>query len=553
MAKYLIDFKNTISLPEIELYLDSFGAQILETYSRFENSYIIRSDVEPLQSDIVEYIVLDDDNPITLLTTLVVSDTNWGRIATDGSLEMIDIPNDDKNWWKYYSFRDPDLDSEIYTTNRRGEGVTIYVLDSGIEIDHPEFTDAKVTNLFSFIESYEDTAGHGTAIASVMVGKTCGITNATVKSVKIFDVFVRTKQSDMLKALNAIFDDYMTNENVSSAIVNCSWSISKNEYIEGKIQTMIDSGIFFVAASGNSGMPISDVTPASMPDVLTIGSYNNDLKPSDFSNYTGGGLKLTQAPNNSGALDGWAPGEHIYTANLNKTYGYNFGTSIAAGIHSAVLAYNITGLLGNNVDLYLTYSNSEFFQLLRDASLARESLLDLSDPKYSSSRNFISTIYDKVPDQAIESIRPFAYGAVLIANQKNKYTLFNPTKIKYIELFDELPNNCKLLSNGHLLGNIGPLTEKYQIYKIKTKITYIDDTEEETIITLAIKSEDFDKEKDILNEDKDLDILLQGSCGFCYFPGDICADNCTAPLRCLDIYACPGFEKILNYCICANF
>lgn len=541
---YLVDFINTASEDEINNYLTSFGASVLKVFSSFDKVYHIDTPVEPPANSIVELSVRDDDHNLQLLNTVIVADKNYGTVVTDGSVPTIEIANDDQNWWKFYSLKSPDLEAPSHTINRRGTGSVVYVLDSGIELTHDEFTEADVQNLFSFNNDFTDTKGHGTAIASLIAGKKCGLTNATVKSVKIFDKNQSTKQSDMLNALDAIIADF-GQSTAEHAIVNCSWSIPKNEYLEAKIQYMINSGIGFVAAAGNNGQPIDNITPASMTDVITIGSYNNALKPSDFSSYTDSGLSLTQGSTNHGALDGWAPGEKIYAAGLNNTYHYVAGTSIAAGIHSSAIAYNMS-LSGYN-----PMQNKSMVEFYSSYSLGRKNMLDLSDPKYQNSVNLISTVADSLPEFGRGA--PITQNSLSISGMPFVVQLFNPKVVTQLEVLDSLPNGWVISTMGRLFGTAPIITDRVSVNSISMQATYDDNTQEQFIFKLITQASDFNKETET-SGDPILDIVLLGSVncfpGGCYGPdpGDQCYDNCFGATQC---YYLPNYcATKINYCEC---
>ncbi len=501
MSIYLIDFKNNTTAEQVTDYLQSAGATILKEYNAFERLYLVESPTYPSDSLIVEHIIHDDAYEIELLNTTIYPNKNVGKIVTDGSIPMITITNEDKNWWKLYSVRDPDLDAPEHITNRRGNTTVVYVLDSGIETTHPEFVNADVQNIFSFNGDFTDRKGHGTAIASVIVGETCGLTNASVKSVKIFDPGMPTKQSDMLAALDAIFIDYQTS-NKEYHVVNASWIISKNIYIESKIRQLMSHGIFFVAAAGNNGMSIEDVTPASMPELITVGAYNNELKPCDFSNYTGtSGISFTQGMTNYGGLDGWAPGNDIWAAGLNGTYHNVAGTSIAAAIHSGSLAYNLS------IGIDEPIMNMNQYEYYMAHSFGKSNILYFDDPKYANSNNKITVYYDTTGK--FGGIQPYA-GAMMKVTSGGRimHQIFNPYEILKLEVFGELPNGVHIAENGIIYGSAPTISTKYELYfSVPAKVTFTDGVEELVSLTMYVIGDAFDPAAD-LSGDPNLDLLL---------------------------------------------
>jgi subtilisin family serine protease len=324
--RFIIDFVNSALPADIEAYMAANGCTVVQEFSNFEKTYVVECDAEPAAGELVESIVIDDEAGMSL------QDVPMRSFAT----------SDDDHWWKLAVLGGIDLEQEQVSYNVGGDDVRVYVLDSGIMAEHVEFAGKDITLLHSVVEGdFTDATGHGTAIASVIVGEQCGITNASLRVVKIFHEGHTTLISDLLAAFNAVLNDYVTRADYL-AIMNLSWSISKNAYVESKIQALIDIGLFAVVSAGNSGQPISNVTPASMAEAITVGSFGQDLAPSDFTDYTGiTDTSLTEGQTNHGGLDLFAPGEGIRIAKLTGEYGYTAGTSIAAAITSAIAVLNI--------------------------------------------------------------------------------------------------------------------------------------------------------------------------------------------------------------------
>lgn len=387
MTKYIIDFINTASLAEIEEYLVANEATVITIFSRLDRVALIECANEPGLSPIVESIINDDD---TIATVQKLDVVPVYPVPSDGE-QTVSVA-DQKDWWKVYSMSSADFSKPAISYPRLGKMTNIYMVDSGIDLTHPEFAGKKIDLIYSLTGEFVDTVGHGTALSSLVVGNTCGIVDAELKIVKIFDEFQQTRQSDFLYAFDAILADAEASDNLFS-VVNLSWSITKNTYIENKIQTLINAGLAVVTASGNTGQPIAEVTPPDMADVFTIGSYGPNFIPSDFTSYSDAtSVSLHTSPTNSGALDSWAPGEKIWAASLDGNCGYCAGTSMSAAIYSATLLYNVSQLITDNNDVLFMYrlpnGNINWEKL---TSTDRPGLLLLTDPKYATSANKICT------------------------------------------------------------------------------------------------------------------------------------------------------------------
>lgn len=515
--KFIIDFKNHVSLEEIESYFVSNNITVIKEFNQFKKLYLIESVQTPPNIDIIESIIEDDSNSIKLLDTVtIISDQLYGKKNLNEPIIVIE--HNEQNWWKTYTIKNIDFENS-YSINRRGNNSTVYVLDSGIETSHQEFANQNVLNFWSFNNDFTDNKGHGTAIASVIVGQTTGINNCTVKSVKIFDKDTLTKQSDLLTALDNIFNDVYVNQ-IDFAIVNCSWSIPKNNFIENKIRIMIENGIFFVAASGNNGGPIENVTPASMPEVITVGAYDRNLKPCNFSAYSNSIISFTEDTTNYGELDIWAPGEQIYAAALNNRYGYAHGTSMSAAIQTAALVYNFSFV---EINWKLDQSFDNF---AKSVCYPRKDLLDLVDPRYSNSKNFITTILDEVPHR--ETLG-YQWLIKTKSNQTVLRNLFVPSLVVKLELFAALPKEYTITSSGKFYGRSPQITQDFTIDLIPAKITLVDGSVIEADLEIINQRDDFISPVDDLILNGKLSITRMCTDAGCISPfqGDNCQDDCS--------------------------
>lgn len=397
MTKYLIDFKDDASDEAIQEYLISYHCTVIGTFDKLNKVYHVEANTEPPSFEsIVELVQNDETTLIKLLE--VVPYTVYPTVEETANL----VHDDQKNWWKIYSYNQIDLSENTSVVPIFGAGTNIYLVDSGIDASHPEFTGKDVSLLYSMVPGdFDDYTGHGTALASTMIGNTCGISNASLKVVKIFSNDPETnptKQSDLLYAFDAILQDAVLSTNLIS-VVNLSWCIPKNEYVEDKIKHLLKAGIIVVTAAGNSGVPIEQVTPASMPEVITVGSYDENFIPCDFSDYTDPtSLSLTQNAVNTGALDIWAPGSKIYIARCSKLgggYEFSGGTSISSAIQAASIAYNSAQNIIGLESLTMHRDMQGYPDLSWSLTPGRTGILDLSDPKYSSSINKICTFVNR--------------------------------------------------------------------------------------------------------------------------------------------------------------
>jgi hypothetical protein len=273
-----------------------------------------------------------------------------------------------------------------------------------------------------------------------------------------------------------------------------------------------------------------------MIDVITVGAYNKELVPCNFSNFTGSStISVTGGAVNHGEVDGWAPGEEIWAASLNGGYGYVAGTSIAAAIASAVLVSNlmvqvyddtgarVEGFEDFKISTAVTGSNTIIFY--------RPGLLDLTDPKYQNSINMIATLFDsddsaknQAPDEISMNFR--------VGESRHGIRVYEPTLTKAIEWVVPLPNNFVLIPDGRVYGNpvASNVEDPYKLYECSFIRTNIDDSQETVLINIYVLPENF--EPDTIPSDDPVHITLSfTTCsGFpaqCSYNGGIaCTNSC---------------------------
>lgn len=510
--QYIIDFKNSTTQQEIEQYLLDEDCLVIRTFDAYNKVYLVEALSRPQETDIIEYIVDDEANPLTLLS--VEYSANGSGVKYD----MVSFANDDDNWWKVASSFAPDLEQSEFSVERRGSAATVYIVDSGIQASHPEFSGVDISTIYTFNGNDQDVNGHGTAIASIIAGNTCGIASPKIRALKVFEKGTPTLQSHLLAALDTILNDWMSNPK-TFPIVNLSWSIPKNTYIESKIQVLIDAGMVVVAAAGNSGVPIEDVTPASMSQVCTVGAYDQDFTPADFSNYTGA-VSNTENQTNSGALDVWAPGVLIRAAKLDGTLSTTAGTSMAAAIHTAAVAYNCSNFTLSDGSVPDTVRLSPHY--IASSSISNRGILILSD-KYESSINATSifnTKYDGDGGTSLSSAKKINL-AVKSGDLLEKIILRDLVSDKIV-LNDPLPAGFTI-DNGWLRGRAS--VDQTVVFSTSTSYVTHGGREIHGQLTLVILAENETIEDSSI--DPELKMTLLDTCGVTGSPGAyFCGGNC---------------------------
>lgn len=217
-----------------------------------------------------------------------------------------------------------------YTTRNLGENVVVYLMDSGVDSTHSELSEATIINLHSYNSDFSDTAGHGTSLASLINGKTVGVSSgAIVKSVKI--PFGSSTLGVLLTAFDAVLADHSASADVK--VVNCSWTIPKSQLLDGKITELQSAGLVVVAAAGNSGVAADTLSPVGLNSVIGVAASDAFDRVIAWAS----GSSSNWGPE----VDVTAPGVEVMTADITGGLSEKSGTSVAAAVVSGAICQYI--------------------------------------------------------------------------------------------------------------------------------------------------------------------------------------------------------------------
>ncbi|WP_341357004.1 cell wall-binding repeat-containing protein [Rossellomorea sp. y25] len=204
------------------------------------------------------------------------------------------------------------------------EEVTVAIVDSGIDLKHPELRSRLVEgkNFINEEEPPVDRSGHGTHVAGLVGAVTnnkMGIASAAEK-VKLMPVKVfegkTTYMSTVIQGIRYAADN-------GADIINLSLgSYSNMKALEDAIDYAVDKGALVVGAAGNDDEH-AVLYPATYPEVLAVGSVDSTtLTKSTFSNF-------------GETVDISAPGTNIFSTWMDGYQALD-GTSMSTAIVSSV-------------------------------------------------------------------------------------------------------------------------------------------------------------------------------------------------------------------------
>jgi len=168
------------------------------------------------------------------------------------------------------------------TFGNDGEGVTAYIIDTGILATHDEFENRATQGFNSAADGKDyDCHGHGTHVAGTIGSKNYGVANKVkLVGVKVLGCTGSGTWSGVIAGI-----DWVKTNAKKPATANLSLGGGKNDAINTAIKNLHDSGVTTVVAAGNSNANACSYSPASEPTAITVGSTTKSDARSSFSNY----------------------------------------------------------------------------------------------------------------------------------------------------------------------------------------------------------------------------------------------------------------------------
>ncbi|WP_253258283.1 S8 family peptidase [Pseudonocardia sp. N23] len=208
-----------------------------------------------------------------------------------------------------------------FTTNSTGAGVTIFVVDTGVDVTHPDFGGRASVGTDTIDDNATDCDGHGTVVAGIAASTTYGVAKqASVSSVKVLDCNGTGTLSSLLSGV-----DWVARNHSGPSVAVMSWSYGSSDVLTAAVKGLVDSGVFVASSAGNTGGDDCQVAPRNASGVLVVANSTIDDR---------------RAPTSStGACVGlYAPGTGIIAPVPGGGTASYSGTSMAAPFAAGVAA-----------------------------------------------------------------------------------------------------------------------------------------------------------------------------------------------------------------------
>ncbi|KAF2270404.1 subtilisin-like protein [Lojkania enalia] len=275
------------------------------------------------------------------ISAMVTQDTApWGLQRISSSTTVSGSPRGQDF---AYTFDDTNL----------GEGVDVYVIDTGVRATHDVFSNGgRVALGFSAFAGADasDEAGHGTHVAGTTGGLIFGVAQKTnIISVRVLDAQGRGNTTDTIAGLNYVVDQHTRRKNqpgFKGSVINMSLGMGGlAPSFDEIMRSVSEEGIHIAVAAGNDAVDACGSSPASQGGansaIVSVGALTIDDTISEFSNI-------------GECVDIFAPGSQILSSwpAADNTLNFLSGTSMAsphvAGVMAYLLAQDSTGALVND-------------------------------------------------------------------------------------------------------------------------------------------------------------------------------------------------------------
>ena len=206
----------------------------------------------------------------------------------------------------------------VPASTRTGAGIKLAILDTGLDLGHPDFAGRTPTTATFVGQPVQDLNGHGT--------HTCGTTSGPktpTAAVQRYGIAFK----DLIFIGKVLSNSGSGTD--ATVLAGMNWAIANRcEVISmslgGQVgpqpfytaagQRALDAGLLMIAASGNAGAATG--APANSPTIMSVAALNPNLTVPSFSNF--------------GKVEIAGPGVDVFSSIPRPTkYGFKSGTSMA--------------------------------------------------------------------------------------------------------------------------------------------------------------------------------------------------------------------------------
>ena len=231
--------------------------------------------------------------------------------------------------------------SNTYVYDADGTGVTVYIIDTGINFTHSEYNGRAFTGIDEVTPggTAADCNGHGSHVSGTVGGTIYGVAKKVkLVAVRVLDCSGSGSTSGVVAGIDWVTAQKNASPSVPSA-ANMSLGGGFSATLNQAVERSVAARVVYAIAAGNSNADACGFSPASAPNAITVGATDINDGFASFSNF-------------GSCVDINAPGVNITSAWIggntatNTISGTSMATPHVAGTIALYLQVNPTATAG---------------------------------------------------------------------------------------------------------------------------------------------------------------------------------------------------------------
>ncbi|CAG8627065.1 10645_t:CDS:2, partial [Paraglomus occultum] len=295
--KYIVVFKTDITADQISCHHNRVNTALFEERKKYKRGFMTEliSGIEHVYNldgfqgysgtfskDVLNHIRQSDDIAYVEKDHKVYADV----IQYDAPWGLARVSHRDRLQWDTYN--------RYLYDQTAGEGITAYVIDTGIYINNTDFDGrARWGVTIPWGEPNIDNVGHGTHVAGTIAGTRFGVAkNARLVAVKVLGQDGGTV-SDVIKGIEWTVRDHRRSVNEArragrqykGSVANMSLGGAKSYALDRAANAAVDNGVVLVVAAGNSNADACTQSPSGAAKAISVAASTIRDERAGFSNY----------------------------------------------------------------------------------------------------------------------------------------------------------------------------------------------------------------------------------------------------------------------------